>query len=231
MFHSGEEVQNRFSRRRPSWIADQNNFSHFWLTIWFDTFYQVSSQLTFRIRRRRANQIFKTLAMVAILDFGSEWFKQILICKLPQHFLSSFKSIHLWVQKRKIDFQDGGHLGFPIVTILAIFDLQVTTMLPTKFWVYWPFSSEEAQNRFSRWWPSWISNRKKVLAIFDLRHPNAPNRVSSQLVQECRRSRLLKQIVKAAWCMRDQARWTLIDHTSSHLEHSMLRCAKNSIKE
>ena len=34
------------------------------------------------------------------------------------------------------DFQDGGHgghLGFLIRTILAIFDLQVTLMLPTKF--------------------------------------------------------------------------------------------------
>ena len=29
-------------------------------------------------------------------------------------------------KKRKIDFQDGGHLGFPIGTILAIFDVQVT---------------------------------------------------------------------------------------------------------
>ena len=37
---------------------------------------------------------------------------------------TSFKSIGLWVheKKRKIDFQ-GGHLGFPIETILAIFDL------------------------------------------------------------------------------------------------------------
>ena len=45
-------------------------------------------------------------------------------------------------KKRKIDFQDddhGGHLGFPIGTILATFDLQVTPMLPTKFRVY--FSS------------------------------------------------------------------------------------------
>ena len=42
------------------------------------------------------------------------------------------------VQEKKlnIDFQDsghGGHLGFLIRTILAIFDLQVTLMLPTKF--------------------------------------------------------------------------------------------------
>ena len=44
------------------------------------------------------------------------------------------ESIGLSVQekKRKIDFQDGGHLGFPIGTILAIFDLQVTLMLPSE---------------------------------------------------------------------------------------------------
>ena len=61
---------------------------------------------------------------------------------------------------RKIDFQDGGHLGFPIGTILAIFDLQVILMLPSKFGVNWPFGSrEEAKNRFSRWRPSWISDR------------------------------------------------------------------------
>ena len=62
-----------------------------------------------------------------------------------------------------MNFQDGcqgSHLGFPTETILAIFDLQVTTMLPTKFQVKWPFcSGEEVKNRFSRWppwWPSWI---------------------------------------------------------------------------
>ena len=47
----------------------------------------------------------------------------------------SLESIGLSVQEKKlnIDFQDGGHLGFLIRTILAIFDLQVTLMLPTKF--------------------------------------------------------------------------------------------------
>ena len=46
----------------------------------------------------------------------------------------SFKSIGLSVQEKRIDFQDGcygGHLGFPMGTILAIFDLQITVMLPT----------------------------------------------------------------------------------------------------
>ena len=57
-------------------------------------------------------------------------------------------------EEEKIDFQDGdhgGHLGFPIRTILATFDLQVSPMLPSKFGVNWPFrSGEEAKNRFSR---------------------------------------------------------------------------------
>ena len=47
----------------------------------------------------------------------------------------------------------------PIGTILAIFYLQVTSMLSTEFQVNWPFGSgEEAKNRFSRW-PPWISDR------------------------------------------------------------------------
>ena len=32
-----------------------------------------------------------------------------------------------------IDFQVGGHLGFPIRTILASVDLQVTSILPMQF--------------------------------------------------------------------------------------------------
>ena len=56
-------------------------------------------------------------------------------------------------KKFKIDFQDGNcgdHLVFPIGMILAIFDLQVTSMTLTKFQVNWPFGSGEgAKNRFS----------------------------------------------------------------------------------
>ena len=45
---------------------------------------------------------------------------------------------------------NGGQLGFMISTILAIFDLRVIPMLPTKFRVNWPFGlGEEAKNRFS----------------------------------------------------------------------------------
>ena len=90
------------------------------------------------------------------------------IYKSSHCFLLSFKSFGLLVQenKRKIDFQDGchgGHLGFPIRTILASFDLQVTLMLPNKFQVNWTFrSGEEAKNRFSiwrQWRPAWISDQ------------------------------------------------------------------------
>ena len=73
-------------------------------------------------------------------------------------------------KKRKTDFQDGrhgGHLGFPVGMILAIFYLRVNPMLPTKFRVKWSFSSgEEAKNRFSRWPPwqlSWISDQSNFI--------------------------------------------------------------------
>ena len=83
-----------------------------------------------------------------------------------------------WFRRsEKIDFQDGGHLGFPIGTILAIFVLQVTLILPSKFGVNWPFSSgEEAENRFSRWlpWrPSWISDRHNFTYFWSTSHPDA----------------------------------------------------------
>ena len=78
--------------------------------------------------------------MAAILDFRSAQFWLFLIYKSPQCFLASLELIGHSVQekKRKIDFQDGGHLGFPIGRILDIFYLQVTPMLPTKYGVNWP---------------------------------------------------------------------------------------------
>ena len=67
-----------------------------------------------------------------------------------------------------------------IGTILAIFDLQVTPMLPTKFGINWPFGSEEAKYRFSRWrpwWPSWISDRHDFSYFSSTSHPNASYQV------------------------------------------------------
>ena len=84
------------------------------------------------------------------------------------------KGLSVQEKKRKIDFQDGGHgghLGFPIGTILAIFDLQVTLMLPSKFGVNWPFSSgEEAKNNFQDGGRGGHLGFRigTILAIFDL---------------------------------------------------------------
>ena len=57
-------------------------------------------------------------------------------------YKTSFESVGLSDQEKfNIDFQDGGHLGFPIRMILATFDLQVTFIFPMKFRVNWPFGS------------------------------------------------------------------------------------------
>ena len=76
-------------------------------------------------------------------------------------------------EKRKIDFQDG-QLGLPIGMILAVFDPQVTLILPTKFQVNWPFiSGEEAKNRFSRWPPPCILNRNDFSCFLSTSHLDA----------------------------------------------------------
>ena len=96
----------------------------------------------------------------------------------------NFESIALLVQKKKfkINFQNGRHLGFPIQTIWAIFDLQVTLMLSTKFRVNWPFSSgEEAKNRFSSWPPTWISDRNDFSYFWSTSHPDASYQFSNKL--------------------------------------------------
>ena len=84
----------------------------------------------------------------------------------------NFESIALSVQDKKFktDFQDGHYsfnLGFPIAMIWAIFYLQVTLIFSTKLRVNWPFSSEEERwNRFSRWPPSWISDRNDFSHLY-----------------------------------------------------------------
>ena len=53
---------------------------------------------------------------------------------MPWYSLQSFYLTGLSIQenKRKIGFQDGGHFGFPIETMLAIFYLKFTLTLPIK---------------------------------------------------------------------------------------------------
>ena len=129
--------------------------------------------------------------MAAILNFWLEpfylFFFFFFIYKSPWCFLPCFKlTDHSFQEvKRKINFQEGGHdghFGFQIGTILAIFDLQDTLMLPTKFQVNWPFGSgEEEKNRLSRWRPSWISDGNDFSYFWSTSHPDASYQVSSQL--------------------------------------------------
>ena len=159
-----------------------------------DASYQFSNQLALWFRKISEKKSFK------LFGFPS-YFRS-----TPQCFLPSFKSNGLSVQekKRKIDFQDGchgGHLEFLIGTILAIFDLHVTLMLPTYFKVNKPFcSGEEVKNRFSRWppWrPSWVPNRNDISHFWSISHPDASYQVSSQLAFGFRK-RSEKKIFKMA---------------------------------
>ena len=114
--------------------------------------------------------------MVAILDFRWEWFKLFLIYKSPDASYQVLSQLAFGFRRRS---ENGGHLGFgfPIGMILAIFNLQVTPMLPTKFRVNWPFGSgEEAKNRFSRWRPSWISDPNDFSYFWSTSHPELPTK-------------------------------------------------------
>ena len=74
----------------------------------------------------------------------------------------------------------GGLLRFPIGIILNIFDLQVILMLSTKFWVNWPFGSEEeAKNRFPGWRPPWNSDQNDFSDFWSTSHSDAFYQVSS----------------------------------------------------
>ena len=173
-----------------SWISNRNGLSFSWCTSHHDASYQVLSQLAFWFGRGEKQKIFKMAAMLAILDFRSEWIR---IYKSPRCFLPSFKSIGLLVQekqKAKNRFSKWGHLGFRIGMILAVFDLQVTPMLPTKIQVNWPFGSgEEAKNRFLRWRPSWTSDWNEFSYFWSTSHPNASYQISRQLGFGFRRSK------------------------------------------
>ena len=111
-----------------------------------DISYQVSSQVAFSSGDEGQNRFQRWPPWTS----DPNYFSYFLVYELPRYFLASFKSSGLLVRdkKGKIDFQDGchgGHLGFAIGMILAIFDTEVVQIHPAKFWVNWPFASEEEE--------------------------------------------------------------------------------------
>ena len=69
------------------------------------------------------------------------------------------------------DFQDGsqdGHLGFQIGKIVAIFDLQVSSILPTKFRVNWLLVQEKKRKIVFQDGSHLGFPFRTILAAFDL---------------------------------------------------------------
>ena len=135
-FSSSEEGKNRFLRWPPSWISNRNNFSYLYIYKLSRSFLPIFKSTGSLVQENKRKNKFQDGRHDDHLGFPTKQFKLFKINKSPECFLPSFESNGLSVQekKRKIDFQDGchgGHLGFLIGMILAIFDVQVTLMLPT----------------------------------------------------------------------------------------------------
>ena len=85
----------------------------------------------------------------------------------------------------------------------SYFDLQVVPILPTNFWVSWPFcSGEEVQNTFSRWQLYWITYQNDFSYFWFTSCSETSYQVSSQLAIPFRRSS--KWIFKMATTAADQ---------------------------
>ena len=153
-FSSGE-AQNRFTSWQswqPSWIPIST------ISVIFDL--QVVPILPTRFQ---VNWPFSSEAQNRFSRWWPSWISDLndftyfwstkLLTKFQVNWLFGGFSFH---QNHKIDFQDGGHLGFlighighlwfSIEMILAVFHLQAGPILPTTFRVNWFFHSEEAQN-------------------------------------------------------------------------------------
>ena len=144
--------------------------------------------------------------------------------KSPRFFLPVSSQLAFWVSWRvsNLIFKMASIaviLDFKYGTILTIFDLQVTPILPTKFQVKQPFGSGEEVQTDSQdggHLEFWI---RTSLVIFDLQvSPILPTKLW-ELAQGWIRSCHLKQIV-------DNWHWLI---TIAHLDHFMLRWANNAV--
>ena len=188
-----KKVQYWFLRWLPSLISSQNDFSLFWSTsrsIFPMKFVNCPFGSGEKVQNRFSTWLGCPIRMTSAI-FNLQ-VTPILPIKFRVNgaFISGDE-----VQKKKKRFsrwQQWRHLVFPIGTILAIFDLQVTSMNLTKFQVNWPFGSgKEAKHRFSRWLPWWNNFRY----IWSTSHSKASYPGLNQLAFRLRR-RNEKQIFK-----------------------------------
>ena len=112
--------------------------------------------------------------------------------QLANWFLKNHDFIHVnstVAGKHNKHKQDGSHLGFTIRMILAIVDLQVTSILSMNFE---SVQEKKFKTRFSRWPPSpqfGIPYRNNLSYFSSTSHPDASYQVSSQLAFQFRRKR------------------------------------------
>ena len=100
---------------------------------------QVTLIFPTNFREKKFYIYFKIVVMTAILNISNrnDFNYLFFIYKSPRYFIPSFESVGFLVQEEfKTDFQDGGHgdnLGFPIGTILAIFNLLIVPVPKQSF--------------------------------------------------------------------------------------------------
>ena len=202
--------KKKFKIWSPSWISNLYYFSYFYSNSHLGTSNEGFKSISLSVKEQNYKIYFQDSISGSHLGFPTGMIKIFFIYKLPWYFLPKFESIgHLvqeksskyifkmgmtmfWVswhfhsgEKDQNRFSRGGHIGFWIRTILAIFYLQVAMILPTKFQINWPFGSgEDVQTRFSRWWtwqPFWILHLNAFHYFLSTSRPDISYQVFSQL--------------------------------------------------
>ena len=168
-----KEVHYWFSRWRPSWIFNQNDFSYFWSTSHLNTSNDVLVNWSFgsgeNVQNRFSTWLLGQPSWISDQnDFSYFW-----STSHPPYFLSNFKPMGLFysedeVQNRFSRWQLWGPWTFSYFW---------STMYKSPWWFLPSFKSiglsvQEGENRFSRWSPSWISDCNNLSYSFILPVPS-----------------------------------------------------------
>ena len=152
-------------------------FNSVWSTSHPNVSYQVSSQISFRFRRKKRKIDAQDGGHCRHLGFPiGTIFNSVWSTSHPNASYQVSSQLVFRFRRKKAKNRCSRWCLLPLSWIsdpndFSYFDLQVTPALPTKFWVNLHFGSgEEVKNRFSRsllWRPSWISDRNGF-SDFDL---------------------------------------------------------------
>ena len=215
-FGSGEEVKNRFSRWRPSWISDQNNFSYFWSTNHPDASNHVSSQLAQgRKRSRLLKQLLTQHAARPMRDDGHwlttiahhehfmlRWAKNLsksgsVASEEKSEILKNFPIKMLWgsykcILKQNWPCRKKVQCEHTTILLAALVDLW-PPMICAKIQPQGILGSgEEGFYHIWEWWPFWSTDRDNFSNLL-FSHPKvAPCEIWTKLAQWLQRRSNLK---------------------------------------